>query len=540
MRIAFVSTVALAATMLVAGAAKADPAEMADLEARIATMEAKLMAPAGGGGAESLTSMGGDGTVRIGGGLKVEVNHVMYDRAPTDNQAGDDDINWTDWAIDPELEFRIDASPDTYVYFELEFDGDDDTVDAEEAVFVWDNVRGSGWTLSFGRTGVPFGQFKYEHRGLVDGESDLVAMAGIGANTFVGTYVDETNATADEWGMQHLGVEDFDGDGTYAGLDETAGVQAPAGYNERAVLTGDVWQTSVDEVMTLGAEYTYQEMVTFEVATFGNNPTLDGDDSMNHGFFESYALRLSAEPMDGLDLSLSFISQEDDTFNDGANEQANDDWGDGIDVSNSALAANGMARAINEDLASWVNNSAAANLATLRTDLGAGTPADHWTWDEFANGTAGASNGYFVETQREEHVHALSAAFDYVTPDARFNVYGEYIHTWNAGNFDEIDTDSISLGLVYAVNNRINLIGEFAWVGIDNEALAFEHPNGNDTIPLHFEEDIYQTNLAATYALDSGVEFLAGWTHEWMDEDDLRGWDDASADRFEFECSYSF
>lgn len=130
-------------------------------------------------------------------------------------------------------------------------------------------------------------------------------------------------------------------------------------------------------------------------------------------------------------------------------------------------------------------------------------------------------------TDGEEDSYALSFGVDYKWNSVPVEVYGEYIHGWNVRHLDDMDTDTIQVGLVWGVTEKIDLITDFEWMGIDN-----------DTGSANIDEDLYRWSLGGCYTTDYGVKFLAEYLHEWYDSDS--NWDDADADVISFRAAYSF
>ena len=462
-----------------------DPAEIADLQSRIATLEAKMMAPAGGGDAETLTSMYKKGVVKIGGEFKVNVEHRHTENADDSN----DEVDQTIWSEEVDLFMRVDAGADSYAHFKFEMDrGAPDLVD--EAYYMWKNVRGSGWSILFGLGDVPFGQ--YIGNAYLDPCSD-------GGMLLKDTPGGDDNVAA-KWTTRAFP--------TAAVSDPTPDRMYEGQHYERSVITGDVWQTCPDEMLTLGAAYTFREIVTLEASLFQHDSDVYEDRSHDTGFFESYALRLSGSPMEGLDLSVSFINTHDNMFDEDGEDDNHADNGRDIDVLGQRAAYN-MYRIIAERTAAGTMSATQYNRMT-----GSGGVAQY-------------------TSEMNPNIRALSLAGNYETPNGKWNVYAEYIHTWNANHYEHVDTDTVTAGMVYALTEKVDLIGEFGWVGIDNEAWD-AHNSG-----LDFEEDVYTMELAASYTLDNGISFLLGYRHEWY-ENDLGGWGDTDADLIGFETAWKF
>ena len=482
-----------------------DPAEIADLQSRIATLEAKMMAPAGGGDAETLTSMYKKGVVKIGGEFKVNVEHRHTENADDSN----DEVDQTIWSEEIDLFMRVDAGADSYAHFKFEMDkGAPDLVD--EAYYMWKNVRGSGWSILFGLGDVPFGQ--YEGNAYMDPCSDggMLLKDAPGGDDNVAAKWYGPNGERD---IPPPVVDDLMP--TAANPNPMTDAMYKGQHYERSVITGEVWQTCPDEMLTLGAAYTFREMVTLEASLFQDDSNVYEDRSHDTGFFESYALRLSGSPMEGLDLSVSFINTHDNMFDEDGEDDNHADNGRAIGAVGQRAQYN-MYRIMAERWAAGTMSATQYERMTGRADYDAdGVTAAQYT------------------SEMNPNIRALSLAGNYETPNGKWNVYAEYIHTWNANHYEEVDTDTVTAGMVYALTEKVDLIGEFGWVGIDNEAWD-AHNSG-----LDFEEDVYTMELAASYTLDNGISFLLGYRHEWYDTD-LGGWADTDADLIGFETAWKF
>jgi len=117
------------------------------------------------GDAESLTALRKKGAIRVGGDVNVDLLFKHRD----DFSFDDDEVDSTEFHTNSaNLRFKIDASPDTYLYIKLDLDdfwaNDGGTINQddllEEVRYVWNHVRGSNWGLVFGKGEVPYGQDK--------------------------------------------------------------------------------------------------------------------------------------------------------------------------------------------------------------------------------------------------------------------------------------------------------------------------------------------------------------------------------------------
>lgn len=128
----------------------------------------------------------------------------------------------------------------------------------------------------------------------------------------------------------------------------------------------------------------------------------------------------------------------------------------------------------------------------------------------------------------DEDKYALSFGANYKMKDLPLEFYGEYIHGWNQAYVDDFDTNTLQLGVVWGVTEKIDLVLDGEWLQLDNDNIV-----GGD------DEDFYRVAIGATYKTDYGVNFLVEYMHEWYDND-IRNWDDTDADVFSFRTAYTF
>ncbi len=273
--------------------------EIEDMKAKVAALENRAAPPAAGD-AQSLTALQKKGAIRIGGDVNVDLIVKRRDDGTPEREG--DTVNSTAFHTNSaNLRFKIDASPDMYLYIKLDLD---DSWDAtanqddllEECKFVWNHIRESNWGLVFGKGEVPYGQDKtlgaiqsYHHNAdQVDGEGPIIL-----------TGATEENGEAD-----------------------AANPYLNRGYLNRR----RAWHPGeVDNVFLLEANYSYKDLARFEIAVFQNNDTTGGgrltrgmheDRPDDHLGFESFAARLWIAPMEALRFEFSFIKMHTDSFGD--------------------------------------------------------------------------------------------------------------------------------------------------------------------------------------------------------------------------------
>lgn len=271
-------------------------AEIADLRAKVASLETAQMAPAAGGDCSTLTSMKKKGCITIGGQAQVDIVVIQREEmnapatavankaalealAPGQRLEDGDRTNTTYFGSGlpfgvsgTYLDFQINASPDTYLYIKLDLD---DFVDGaaqatdllEEVYFAWDKVRCSNFDIRVGRKTVDYGQDKY--MGIVpsfqDGWAYFMTMDGV--NT----------------------VSDNIGSATFP--------------------------TAPFHAFQIEAIYHWKDLVNVYATLFQNATGMHEDRSNDNLFFESYAVKVEYMPMENLTLQASFMNQHDENDN---------------------------------------------------------------------------------------------------------------------------------------------------------------------------------------------------------------------------------
>ncbi|MHC4873194.1 MAG: hypothetical protein ACYTFY_15230, partial [Planctomycetota bacterium] len=130
--------------------------ELTDMQSRIAVLEAKLVSESNNDSSASLISMKKKGNIRIGGVIAID---TIYTRRSEANAPSDKIGRSLMASNDADLNIRVDAGTDTYLYCKLNLDDTRTNGDlTEELQFVWENVRGSNWKIVFGKDEVAFGQ----------------------------------------------------------------------------------------------------------------------------------------------------------------------------------------------------------------------------------------------------------------------------------------------------------------------------------------------------------------------------------------------
>ncbi|MFH0912018.1 MAG: hypothetical protein V1918_11005 [Planctomycetota bacterium] len=474
----------LAAVMLLYGTAVADErAEFADLQARIATLEAQLMAPAGAGDAESLTSLQKKGQVRLGGVAEIDVIVAHLDEA----NSSEDNIDITSAQItDADLDIRGDGGTDTYLFMKLDLDdaSTDEQGLVEELQFVWQNVRGSKWTLVFGKDEVWFGQDKdmlvldpYVHGG--SGSTTVLGSSSPYESEIVWSSPADSNR--DAWNSNP---------------------------HEPSLISGLVWPGEVDNRVGLQALYQFTDQVSMSASLFQNVGGLTEDRSRDHGV-QSWATQLKVKPIEGLQMQASFINLHDEAYADI----------DELDSRHLDILSS-LADSVSYG---WLSQRAYNNILRI---LDARVSAGLMTSDEYDNLMAA-----FPRT--DDDIKAVSVGADFTTSDNKWEIWGEYLYGWDLAHLQDLTSHVLQVGAAYAITEKINLISEFGLMVIDNETLD-RYSSG-----LDFDESLWSASLGASYTFDNGIKLLLQYMHEWY-KNDLDGWENADADILAFRTAWEF
>ncbi len=127
--------------------------------------------------------------------------------------------------------------------------------------------------------------------------------------------------------------------------------------------------------------------------------------------------------------------------------------------------------------------------------------------------------------EAEDDQYAVSLGFEWA-PEAShgpLNLFGEYQHGWDWDYTDNYETDTLSLGALWRVNDRLGLGAMGEWLGI-GEGDA--------------DEDYFKLVLHTRYALESGVVFMFEYGREWFEGDTSQ--EDRTADVAAFRTGFRF
>ncbi len=458
--------------MLGCSAIASDQSEIADMQARVATLEAQLATSINNeGSAESLMSLRKKGTIKIGG--KVEIGFVVSRR----NEANDADDQITRSyydSADADLNIRVDAGADTYLFMKLDLDdtgSDGDLI--EEVNFVWENVRGSNWTMLFGKHEIAYGQLK----------NNLCS----------------TGACVDDGGPYVIGGGEPIADSSNP-TDKTATKfsDSEEGFHESQSIMAS-WTGDVKNRWGVTASYKYKELATFEITAFQDSTGMHEDRSEDTGI-QSWATRLTFKPNSRLTLTGSFINQHQDSMDE--NEEHIADGGNTTD----GTAALGRIDGLGELADTRLRAIATKNGADIATFNAVGPAVD-------------------------DDQMAVAMAFDYVTSNEKWDIYGEWSYTWHAAHFVELRAHVVSLGMTYELTPKIELVAQGDAVFMDNGVFK--------SLGIDLEENIYHAGAGINYTCDNGIGFSLEYSHEWY-RNNLSNWDNGQGDLFGFLTSYSF
>ncbi|MBN2714095.1 MAG: hypothetical protein JXR97_16875 [Planctomycetes bacterium] len=280
------------ALLVMAGTLRADDSslrqEIDDLRSKVASLESSEMAPAAGGDAASLTSMKKKGSIQIGGNVEMDVQVIHRD----EDTAGDEVDSTVFRTADADLDFKVSASKDAYLYITLDLDdmwnqtADQDDL-LEECYFMWTNVRGSAFDVRLGKGELAYGLDKdvvitdsYNH--------------GNGNNSYLGRAFEAVGTTT---------ANDHGNVGNFINIGE------------------------IDNVFMVEGTYRWKNLLKVEAALFQNNDTTGGgrttrgmheDRSDDTLFFQSYAVRATLTPIENLKLIASVVNQHNDSAGDDA------------------------------------------------------------------------------------------------------------------------------------------------------------------------------------------------------------------------------
>jgi hypothetical protein len=131
-------------------------------------------------------------------------------------------------------------------------------------------------------------------------------------------------------------------------------------------------------------------------------------------------------------------------------------------------------------------------------------------------------------SRAEDDESAISVGFNYEFCGLPLYVFGEYLHGWDQKWTEDMDTDTVQLGMVYGLTECVDfgLMGE--WAQID-EGKNYE------------EEDYYNLYATMYYNFENGISVGLEYCHQWFDGDLYAGGDhEAEAQAIGFVTSWSF
>jgi len=480
----------LAVMAVICGPAMADDsAQIADLQTRIASLETAQMAPAGAGDCESLTSLNKKGQVKLGGEVALDI--IVYGKNRTSDTADIRNTTFQDtWA---KLNMRVDAGTDTYLFVQLHLRNGlfpDELV--EQLKFVWENVKGSKWTVSLGKDEILFGSHK---RMLV-----LDPYVYGGTSSSILAFSPNVEPDVSTWAGVSNGQNDY-GDGD-ALLDYSFSRQPN-------LISGPFWPGIIREKYSIQGKYQFTDKVAVSGSIFQNaagsvlgynwfdtaNLVRDGRDyRARDNIFQSYALQLTAKNLvEGLNLQASYVNLHDEVYASDGPWQIDELYG------------------VNPD-----------DLPDRLWDA----LEDNGVTDDFPEGLATV----------DPNTRALSVGGDY-TMD-KLTIYGEYMYGWDLNHLDGLSGHVAQLGAAYAITDKVSLIGEVGYVYLVNKCYkTFDEIDGYSTFKFH--ESLMSASLGASYTCDNGIQFLLQYMHEWY-KNNLDEWPGNTANVVAFRTAWNF
>ncbi len=423
--------------------------ELQDMRAKMSAMEAAQMAPAAGGDAESLLSMKKKAVIKIGGSLDVYAYTVHRDTDPTADYDGDGDPGG-DINNDGVLEFR-----------------EDDEIDQTFFGFC------PALTLEAKATEDTRVYFKLDLDDTAT-DGDLVEEAFFewkhvaGSNWKIWLGKDEVEFGQDKsigfFNTWAHGGADGCGDTWNAFSTSSENPNGWSDANYHGWMAPNNFPGEVDNTFALQAAYDYKDLLTWSFSLF-QNPAAKGsyeDRSEDTLFFQSFATKMTIMPMEGFEAEISFIRQHDESMK----------WED-------SSKQNSM-----------------ANLVALQNNFARTTELD----------TVAEQNNYQDDYTNDQYAISLGAAWQPKNTSLEF--FGEYLHGWDWGYDDRVDTDTVSLGMIWGVTESIDL-------GLMGEWANWDRDNA-----LHGEwEDVDYWNLYMTayYTMNSNVQIGVEYMHQWFD-----------------------
>lgn len=349
----------------------------------------------------------------------------------------------------------------------------------EELQFVWQNVRGSNWTLIFGKDEVAFGQDRY----FLISEPYAHGQGGLLAPVPERTI--DSNLPTAKTGTKFADSEE--------NFHEHYGIMP-------------WWTGEVDNRWGITASYKYKQLGSLEITAFQDIDDMHEDRPEDSGI-QSWATRLKVIPGERFTLTASFINQHRDSMDEIAEHIA-----DGGVTADGTASLGGVSR---------LGELADTRLRAIVADRQArGLLSASSVADFNANGPA-----------VDDDQMATSLAFNYYTKNSKWNIYGEWIYTWHSAHFEELSAHVFSLGALYNLSPKIKLIARADHANISNGVFK--------QLGINFEERYFHAGTGIRYNCDNGITFVAEYSHEWY-SNTLSGWDSGSADAIGFRTLYIF
>lgn len=229
-----------------------------------------------------------------------------------------------------------------------------------------------------------------------------------------------------------------------------------------------------DNVFLVQANYVWKDLAKLEMAVFQNDVArgMHEDRSDDHLGFQSFSARLSYMPMENLTLMASVINEHNDSRGDGE--------------ARTAMAAT----------------------STFALPAGA-------------------------EEDATSNQTAIDIAFDWKLKCMPLQIWGEYQHGFNWRYDRDYEVDILSLGAIYGVTEKVDVIVIGEWMG-------FEAENNTALYGWDEDENLYKGQLAGRYTFNSGMKMILEYTHEWHENDRDDDEDHREADTIAFRTMWAF
>lgn len=98
-----------------------------------------------------------------------------------------------------------------------------------------------------------------------------------------------------------------------------------------------------------------------------------------------------------------------------------------------------------------------------------------------------------------EDCYAVSAGFDWILPDMPLEIFAEYQHSWDWNFTEGYDTDTVSVGALYNITDKIRIGAMVEWLNIENNSSTTNY---------------FKTVLHSKYDFKNGIYMMAEYGNE--------------------------